>query len=211
VNVGGTVDVPIVLDKAPNGLSGAEFTVTLSDGACADIVGFTYPAWATLKMPDPFPGPRDSITFKMVDGSGTAVALGATNVPLGTLKIRGTAVGTTSVVIAPTPGWGIQDRVGTILAVTAPPGSVTVLAPTPSPTPTPSVITVPGGGGTPTDTDADGKYDDVNGNSRRDFADVGLYFNQMSWITANEPLSYFDYNANSRIDFADVVWLFNNL
>jgi hypothetical protein len=43
------------------------------------------------------------------------------------------------------------------------------------------------------------------------FADVVLYFNQMSWITANEPLSAFDYNGNSRIDFADVVWLFNHL
>ena len=63
----------------------------------------------------------------------------------------------------------------------------------------------------PTDTDGDGLYDDVNGNGRQDFADVVLYFNQMSWIAANEPVSAFDYNGNGRIDFADVVWLFNNL
>ena len=63
----------------------------------------------------------------------------------------------------------------------------------------------------PTDTDADGKYDDVNGNGRPDFADVILYFNQMSWIAANEPVAAFDYNGNGRIDFADVVWLFNHL
>ena len=44
-----------------------------------------------------------------------------------------------------------------------------------------------------------------------DFADVVLYFNQMTWIAANEPVSAFDYNGNGRIDFADVVWLFNNL
>jgi beta propeller repeat protein len=73
------------------------------------------------------------------------------------------------------------------------------------------LVAVPGGGALPTDTNGDGKYDDVNGNGRRDFADVVLYFNQMTWIAANEPLSAFDCNGNSRIDFADVVWLFAHL
>ena len=63
----------------------------------------------------------------------------------------------------------------------------------------------------PTDPDGDGLYDDVNGNGRKDFADVVLYFNQMTWIDGNEPMGLFDYNGNGRIDFADVVWLFNNL
>ncbi len=75
----------------------------------------------------------------------------------------------------------------------------------------PSISTVPGSAGTPTDTNADGKYDDVNGNGRADFADVVLYFNQMSWIAENEPVGAFDYNGNGRIDFADVVWLFNHI
>jgi PKD repeat protein len=70
---------------------------------------------------------------------------------------------------------------------------------------------VPPGTLMPQDTDADGWYDDVNGNGRPDFADVVLYFNQMTWISANEPIEYFDYNGNGRIDFADVVWLFNHL
>ena len=51
----------------------------------------------------------------------------------------------------------------------------------------PGSMTVPGGAGIPTDTDGDGLYDDVNGNGRKDFADVVLYFNQMTWIAANEP------------------------
>ncbi|MEN6341342.1 MAG: SMP-30/gluconolactonase/LRE family protein [Methanospirillum sp.] len=70
---------------------------------------------------------------------------------------------------------------------------------------------VPGGVGAPGDTNGDGLCDDVNGNGRKDFADVVLYFNQMTWIAANEPVAMFDYNENGRIDFADVVWLFNNL
>ena len=75
----------------------------------------------------------------------------------------------------------------------------------------PGVSLVPGGAGAPGDTDVDGLYEDVNGNGRKDFADVVLYFNQMTWIAANEPLAAFDYNGNGRIDFADVVWLFNHL
>ena len=70
---------------------------------------------------------------------------------------------------------------------------------------------VPGGVSNPQNLDGDDWYEDVNGNGRKDFADVVLYFNQMTWIAANEPLAAFDYNGNDRIDFADVVWLFNHL
>ncbi|MGD9936834.1 MAG: carbohydrate-binding protein [Methanoregulaceae archaeon] len=75
----------------------------------------------------------------------------------------------------------------------------------------PSVARVPGAQGNPTDPDEDGTYDDLNGNGRRDFVDVILFFNQMAWIEANQPTAAFDYNGNGRIDFADVIWLFNSL
>ena len=61
----------------------------------------------------------------------------------------------------------------------------------------------------PTDPDNDGLYEDLNGNGRRDFADVVLYFNQMNWIAENEPVSAFDYNGNGRIDFSDLILLFH--
>ncbi len=83
--------------------------------------------------------------------------------------------------------------------------------PTPTAISTPSVAPIPGGVGAPTDTDGDGCCDDINGNGRRDFADIVLYFNQMTWIAANEPTVPFDFNANGRVDFADVVALFNRL
>jgi dipeptidyl aminopeptidase/acylaminoacyl peptidase len=74
-----------------------------------------------------------------------------------------------------------------------------------------AVVRAPGGDGVPTDTDKDGAFDDTNGNGRKDFADVVLYFNQLSWVMANEPVTAFDYSDNGRIDFADVVWLFDHL
>ncbi|HOV66841.1 MAG TPA: hypothetical protein PLI31_00595 [Methanoregulaceae archaeon] len=73
-------------------------------------------------------------------------------------------------------------------------------SPNPLPLPPQQVI--------PRDLDRDGKCEDVNGNGRRDFADVVLYFNQMIWIAENEPIPAFDFNNNNRIDFADIVRLF---
>lgn len=51
----------------------------------------------------------------------------------------------------------------------------------------------------------------MNGNGALDFNDVVLYFNQMDWIAANEPLTGFDFNGNGEIDFNDVVWLYNRI
>jgi len=74
-----------------------------------------------------------------------------------------------------------------------------------------SVVPLPGYTNPPTDPDGDCIYEDLNGNSRLDFADVVLYFNQMTWIATNEPPAAFDLNGNDRIDFADIVALFNEI
>jgi hypothetical protein len=73
------------------------------------------------------------------------------------------------------------------------------------------LVPIPPGTLLPTDPDGDGKYEDLNANGRKDFADVTLFFNQMTWIAEHEPLAAFDFNGNGRIDFADVVALFNDL
>ncbi|RPI38390.1 MAG: hypothetical protein EHM53_09010 [Methanoregulaceae archaeon] len=74
-----------------------------------------------------------------------------------------------------------------------------------------SVVPLPGYANLPTDPDGDCIYEDLNANGRLDFADVVLYFNQMTWIAANEPIAAFDLNGNGRIDFADIVALFNEI
>jgi subtilisin family serine protease len=75
-------------------------------------------------------------------------------------------------------------------------------------TPVSQVIALPGTTTVPRDLNGDGKYEDINGNGRKDFADVTLYFKNMEWIASNEPVSAFDFSGNSRIDFTDVVKLF---
>ncbi len=74
--------------------------------------------------------------------------------------------------------------------------------------PGPVLAGVPGGAGVPTDTDGDGVHDDVDGNGLFERADAELFFDQVSWIVANEPVSAFDCSGNGRIDFADLVRLF---
>lgn len=74
-----------------------------------------------------------------------------------------------------------------------------------------AIMPIPGGVGLPSDPNGDGVYEDVNGNARADFADIVLFFDQLSWVAASEPTAAFDYNDSGRIDFADVVWLFNHL
>ena len=63
----------------------------------------------------------------------------------------------------------------------------------------------------PTDPDHDGKYEDLDGDGRRTFNDVVLFFTKMEWIGSNEPIPAFDLNSNGRIDFDDVVRVFQEL
>ena len=72
-------------------------------------------------------------------------------------------------------------------------------------------VVLPGMTNPPTDPDGDGLYEDLNGNGRADFSDIGLYFSRMEWIIENEPVPLFDYNGNGRIDFNDIVTQFEEL
>ena len=160
-NVGGTVSVPIVLSSAPGGLSGYRITVSLSDPSVGTITAVTFPDWAGLKSSSALPSGQ--VVLQGVDLS-QQVPVGGTNVLLATLTMKGTATGSTGIVITPDPSMGLQARNGDLYSVTTPPGTLTV-ASTP-------VLPVPPSTLHPTDTNGDGLYDDVNGNRRVDFADV---------------------------------------
>jgi len=73
----------------------------------------------------------------------------------------------------------------------------------------PGPIALPGQSSAPTDPDKDGKFEDLNANGRKDFADVVLFFEHLDWIVAHEPLAAFDYNGNGRVEFADIVMLYD--
>jgi len=106
-------------------------------------------------------------------------------------------------------------RVNAQKAVNAAKGGSTLPTQTPVKTPTQvntiapvTVKSLPGYTTPPRDINGDGLYEDLNGNGRLDFNDIIVFFNNMDWISANQPIAAFDFNKNGRIDFADVVKLF---
>jgi hypothetical protein len=64
------------------------------------------------------------------------VPVGATGVLLATLTVKGTATGSTGIVITPDPSMGFQARNGDMYSVTTPPGTLTVGTPPPGIVPT---------------------------------------------------------------------------
>ena len=133
-------------------------------------------------------------TVNITPTANETVTVTVTPSPTETVNVTPTATETMNVTPTPT----VATTLPTTLATSSPTTVAT----------TPAIAPVPGGVGSPADTDGDNLYDDINGNGRKDFADITLYFNELNWIAANEPIAAFDYNKNGRVDFADVVWLF---
>ena len=75
----------------------------------------------------------------------------------------------------------------------------------------PAVITLPGQSAQPTDPDHDGLYEDLNGNGRKDYNDLQVFYSYLAWVAENEPLAPFDFNGNGRIDFNDLQVLYTEM
>jgi large repetitive protein len=67
---------------------------------------------------------------------------------------------------------------------------------------------LPGQTRQPTDPDHDGLYEDLSGNGATSFTDVILFFNNLLWISNNEPTPAFDFSHNGGIAFKDIELLF---
>jgi parallel beta-helix repeat protein len=99
IHVGNTSTVNITINKVPDGLSGYNLTVSLSNASVAEILSVSPPSWAPLN--DNSTLPADVVWIKGVDLSDQ-VQSGATDINLGTLTLRGDRKGTTDIVIAVT-------------------------------------------------------------------------------------------------------------
>ncbi len=88
-----TTTVNITLNEAPDGLSGYNLTISLSNQNVAEIVDVDFPEWATLN--DNSTLPADSLWMKCVDLKDE-VGTGA-SINLGTLTVRGDSPRTTDI------------------------------------------------------------------------------------------------------------------
>jgi len=220
LTVGQTQAFTIVLDAAPDGLSGFNITADLlawsPDGPSPDIpclsaltasagtevcemVGVTYPSWAEIPMNSSFPA--DHAFLKAVDIKDS-VKLGATNVTLCTLTIRGDAPGTAVLRVTART---VDDDIGNRYEPTFAYATLTVQAAMPFPN--------PAGGNfpTPRDLDGDGLYEDLDGNGLIGFNDVVIYYQNMAFIESSQPLAAFDYDGSGFIGFNDVVRLYQRV
>ncbi len=148
---GETRDLTIIADSLPDGLSGYNITISLTDPSKAEIVGFARPTWspaiAGLKMNSTVP--TDSLWIKAVD-FGDEVQPGATDVLLATVSVRGDAIGTTNLTVSVT----VMDPEGSgapivpviqqgVITIGTPPPTTTVPTTIPTTTVTTTVTTTP--------------------------------------------------------------------
>ena len=84
--IGSTTEINITIDEIPDGLSGYNLNISLSNTNIAEIMSVTFPAWATLHENSVLPA--DSVWIKAIDLT-EQVKSGDMNILLGTLTIRG--------------------------------------------------------------------------------------------------------------------------
>jgi hypothetical protein len=107
VQPGSTTDVKIIVDELPNGISGYDAKVTLTDPSVARIGKASFPSWAILSNITRISSA--SVVISGVDLNGV-VQPGSTDVLLATITVEGITSGTTQVAIA---NFNVDDRNGT--------------------------------------------------------------------------------------------------
>jgi len=183
------------IDELPLGLAGYNITILLTNESVAKIVDIQFPGWAKLSSHSGLPNTTVSMSAADLDEQ---INPGDTNVTLGTITIQATNPGLAHLSIKVQQmdadnGTAIYPNLASVMMTVSPPQ------------PFPGYLSIP------TDPDFDGKFEDVNGNGRKDFDDVVVYYKKMIWISGNEPISLFDFNGNGRIDFDDVVRLYKEI
>lgn len=94
---GEIMEMTIMVDRIPEGLSGYNITVTVEDPQVAEIVNVSYPEWATISYI--FPAPPAGHVSMTASDLMDAICPGDTRTDLGYLSIRGLNEGKTAIKI----------------------------------------------------------------------------------------------------------------
>jgi len=122
VNVGESTTYAIQLDSAPNGLSGYNLYVTLTDGTKADITNVAYDStWARYTV-DPTV-PADSVRIGAVDANQKIYPGTTGPYTLATITVKGVAVGSSAITLS---GLTMDDDAGNAIDAVLNPGTITV-------------------------------------------------------------------------------------
>ncbi|SFR98959.1 2',3'-cyclic-nucleotide 2'-phosphodiesterase/5'-or 3'-nucleotidase, 5'-nucleotidase family [Halomicrobium zhouii] len=193
VSEGETATVAVNASSLPDGLSGGQVAVSVSDPSVATVTdasaGDAFGLTAGPNVTD------DGAVVRFADLDG-AVQPGATDATLATLTVAGESAGTTNVTVRVD---ALDGENGTALDVATRNGTVT--------TGPPPVVS----GRSPADHDHDGTFEDLNGNGRLDYDDVVTLFEHIESGVVEDHHSAYDFNGNGRVDYEDVVTLYEAL
>jgi hypothetical protein len=98
-SIGDIVKVNVTLTEAPNGLSGYNLTIALSNFSVAEIESVEFPDWAILNANSSLP--YDSVWIKAID-LYKQVQENATNVQIAALLIKAKSSGTSAINVSKT-------------------------------------------------------------------------------------------------------------
>ncbi len=199
----GTAEAAITLDEAPDGVSGFELSIAVSDTGVATIEsvasgsGFTSPGDSTSVSSD-----GSSATISGADLS-ESVQDGATDVRLGTVTLATHATGET---IVDASVEAMDDDDGGAMDIGAGRATLSVGEDNRG-----SGGVEPVNGVVPQDNDGDGLYEDLNGNGQVEFTDVIKFDYQRNDPAIQNNSDAYDFNENGRLDLDDVVSLFREM
>ena len=186
--------IEIILDSAPNGLSGFDITVQIPDILVVDSIEFP----ETFVLNQVLDGETSFPRLRAVD-LGFSVQDGASDILLATLHVQGVEVGAGQITITVL---ALDDDAGNHLSSDLPPGTIIVNRVFP---------TFPLQSGPSQDLDDDGLVDDLNANDRMDFADLVLFFQHLDSPQVQENIDLFDYTSSDSVGMADVTGMFDHL
>jgi secreted PhoX family phosphatase len=181
----------LTVSSLPDGFSGAQVSVSVSDPAVATItdVGFNEALGLTeSEISDD--GSTAVLKFADVDRN---VQGGTLDLPIASLTLTRGSTGTADLTVDVR---AMDDEDGDPIDAETRMG-VVVTGPPP----------VTGDEG-PTDPDGDGLYEDLNGNGRLDYDDVKLLFESIDSSSVTMNKAAYDFNENGKLDFDDVVSLY---
>ncbi len=180
----------------PDGLAGAEVTLSITDPAVATFTSVTVPDSLGLSETT-IEDEGSTLTMRAVDVENRVTAVpGGTDVTLASFDVTGESAGSTDIEVTVDR---FDDDTGTTVETRTYPGMV-VVGP-------PSVT----GGSTPADLDGDGRYEDLNGNGRVDYDDVTTLFESFESDTVKLNKDAYDFNENGKLDYDDIVDLYEQV
>lgn len=189
-----TATANLTLADAPNGLTGYDVVVTISDNATArfNTSATTYSDAFDLTENAAVSENGTRLTLEAADLNGSVEA-GAESVTLATLGIDGVRNGTVEVTVVPQR---IDANEESIDARTDGANFTVVDAP--------NLLNDT----QVRDSDNDGTYEDLNGNGETDYADVVTMFDERESDAVQDSSELFDFTGSGDVGFYDLVALY---